>query len=118
MFYDKFLSLCAQKGVSKTAACVNAGLSETAWKRWVNGGVPNSVSMAKLCEYFGIPIEQMYNSDSPIIPVDEEELARQEAFSNQEMRILFDAARNIPASKIYEVVAQLRKYKEENGIDS
>ena len=74
--------------------------------------------MAKLCEYFGIPIEQMYNSDSPIIPVDEEELARQEAFSNQEMRILFDAARNIPASKIYEVVAQLRKYKEENGIDS
>ena len=117
MFFDKFLNLCAQKGVSRTAACVNAGLSETAWKRWVNGGTPNSASMSKLADYFGVTIDQMYNSDNPVIPVDEEELARQEAFKNQEMRVLFDTARNIPASKIYEVIAQLRKYKEDNGIE-
>lgn len=118
MFYEKFLNLCAQKGVSQTAACVNAGLSESAWKRWVDGGVPNSSTMGKLCKYFGVTMQSMYDdNETPVIQNDEGAKARQEAFDNPDLRVLFDAARNIPASKLYEVIAQLRKYKEDNGIE-
>lgn len=117
MFYERFLNLCAQKGVSQTAACVNAGLSESAWKRWVNGGMPNSVTVGKLCKYFGISMQDMYDESKMPIAHDDGIKARQEAFDNPDMRVLFDAARNIPASKLYEVIAQLRKYKEDNNIE-
>lgn len=117
MFYEKFLNLCAAKGVSKTAACVNAGLSETAWKRWTSGSVPNSVTMAKLCKYFGVTLQSMYGEGEPVFVDDAEVNARQEAFDNPDLRVLFDAARGIPASKLYEVIAQLRKYKEDNNLE-
>ena len=116
MFYEKFLSMCAKKGVSKTAACVNAGLSENAWKRWVDGSAPNSISMSKLAKYFGVTIKSMYDDDmDPVTTAEDESIrARQEAFDRAEMRVLFDAARDVPASKIYEVVAMLEKFKEES----
>ena len=118
MFYDKFLNLCSQKGVSATAACVNAGLSESAWKRWVDGGTPNSISMGKLCKYFGVSMQSMYDEKTtPSISEDDGVRARQEAFDNPDFRVLFDAARNVPASKLYEVISQLRKYKEDNNIE-
>jgi len=115
MFYEKFLDLCRQKGVSKTAACVNAGLSENTWKRWERGSVPNSITMGRLCDYFGVSIKSMYDDSETVQIVEDGNLrARQEAFDRAEMRVLFDAARDVPASKIYEVVAMLEKYKEES----
>jgi len=117
MFYDKFLNLCDQKGVSKTAACVNAGLSENAWVRWEAGSTPNSITMGKLCRYFGVPIQSMYSDEVPII-ADDAVKARQELFENTEMKVLFDAAKDVPAYKLYEVAAQLMKWKEDNKIDT
>ena len=32
------------------------------------------------------------------------------------MRVLFDAARGVPRSKLYETISMLNKYKEEKGI--
>ena len=116
MFYDKFLDLCAQKGVSQTAACVNAGLSESAWKRWIDGGAPNSISVGKLSRYFGVTIQSLYDeNESPVIHEDETIKERQAAFDRPEMRVLFDTAKDVPASKIYEVITMLEKYTEESA---
>ncbi len=57
MFYEKFLDLCSQRGVSPSRAAENAGLSKatvSAWKR--NPDVhPSSSVIEKLCAYFDVP---------------------------------------------------------------
>ncbi len=114
MFYEKFTKLCAEKGVSKQSACAAAGLSSAAWVRWSNGSVPSAVSLQKLCDYLGVTTESMINDDMEVTAISDGIAARQEAFDRPEMRILFDAAKDAPASKIYEVVALLEKFKEES----
>ena len=114
MFYEKFLQLCAEKGVSKQKACQLAGLSGNAWIRWSTGSMPGSVSLQKICDYFGVTPGSMVNDGKEIEHVYEGVAARQDAFDRTEMRVLFDAAKDVPASKIYEVVAMLEKFKEES----
>lgn len=74
MFYEKFLDLCRQKGVSKTAACVNAGLSENTWKRWERGSVPNFITMGRLCDYFGVPVKVMYDGNETAQIIEDESI--------------------------------------------
>lgn len=113
-FYEKFLLLCAEKDVSKQKACTLAGISGNAWIRWSNGSRPGMVSLHRLCSFFGVTADSLADDSMEIVHVTPEDAARQEAFDRAEMRVLFDAAKDLPASKIYEVVAQLQKYKEES----
>lgn len=55
MFYQKFMELCAKKGVSPTAAAVGAGLSNAAPSGWAKGAVPRKQNRVKLCKYFDVP---------------------------------------------------------------
>lgn len=54
MFYDNFLFLCNRKGISRTKACVDCGLSRTAWNKWQGGAVPNGETLNRLADYFGV----------------------------------------------------------------
>ena len=54
MFYAKFVELCAQKGTTRTKACVDCGISRTAWHKWEKGGVPNGTTLNKIAAYFGV----------------------------------------------------------------
>lgn len=114
MFYDKFEKLCAEKQISKQYACSAAGLSGAAWVRWANGSRPSMVSLHKLCTYFGVTADSMADDSMDIVRIEDGTAARQAAFERADLRVLFDAAKDLPASKIYEVVAQLQKYKEES----
>lgn len=113
MFYEKFVSLCAEKGMSKQSVCAACGLSSAAWVRWANGSIPSAVSLKKLCDYLGVTTASMLDDSMEPEQISGTD-ARQQAFDRAEMRVLFDAAKDVPASKIYEVVAILEKYKEEN----
>ena len=57
MFYDEFLRLCEKNGVSKTKACVDCGVSRTAWRKWADGAVPNGATLDKLAAYFSVSVD-------------------------------------------------------------
>ena len=116
-FYEKFLGLCDERGLSKQKACQLAGLSGNAWIRWANGSRPGSVSLHKVCEYFGVSVDSMVDDSQMPVVVNDGIRARQELLESTEMKILFDAAKGIPAYKLYEVASQLMKWKGENGIE-
>lgn len=59
MFYDKFVSLCAQKGESPTQVAKNIGLSNAAATGWKNGKKPNDITLRRLSDYFSIPVEEL-----------------------------------------------------------
>ena len=59
MFYDEFVRLCNEKKISRTKACVDCGISRTAWHKWENGATPNGVTISKFADYFGVSTSQL-----------------------------------------------------------
>lgn len=53
-FYQSFLSLCSQKGVSPSVAAHDAGISSGAPTAWKRGAIPKPAQREKLCNYFGV----------------------------------------------------------------
>lgn len=56
VFYDRFLALCARKGVSPTRAAIDAGFSKSLVSKWKANGEkePSPEVVRKLAAYFGV----------------------------------------------------------------
>lgn len=119
MFYQNFVFLCDNLGVSRSNVCKKLGLSENAWKRWENESTPRKATVLSVSRFFGVSYDDLLHTDLRSKPQEEDESmkARQQAFERADLRILLDAAKDVPPSKVYEVVALLEKYKEENKYD-
>lgn len=60
MFYDKYVALCAQKGITPSAAAKEIGINKAAvsnWKYRKNG--PSDVTLQKIADYFGVPVSEL-----------------------------------------------------------
>ena len=65
MFYDKYAQLCKQRGISNSAAAVEAGLSRSLVTKWKTNKVetPSPEVLEKLSAYFGIPISELLGEE-------------------------------------------------------
>lgn len=56
MFYDRFVQICKEKGVSPSRAAIDAGLSKSTVSKWKNqpDAEPSGSAIKKLSDYFGI----------------------------------------------------------------
>ena len=64
MFYDKYVSLCAQKGVTPSAAAKEIGINKAAvsnWKHRRNG--PSDITVQKIADYFGVTVDELLTED-------------------------------------------------------
>lgn len=59
MFFNRFQSLCAERGISVYKACTEIGLNRSAVAKWKAGGRPNGTTAAKLAEYFGVTTDYL-----------------------------------------------------------
>ena len=59
MFYDRFLDLCRQKGVSPAAAAREMGFSNATTTQWSHGSVPSKASISKISSYFNVSAEYL-----------------------------------------------------------
>lgn len=60
MFYDRFVKLCNEKGVSPSAAAEQIGLTRSANTKWAEGKIPRKATLVKLADYFGVPPEYFW----------------------------------------------------------
>lgn len=63
MFFDRFDALCKQKGISKQKACMECGLSRTAWNKWKAGAIPNGDALQSLADYFGVTTDYLLTGE-------------------------------------------------------
>lgn len=65
VFYDKYAQLCKQRGVSMSAAAVDAGLSKSLVTKWkVNKvDVPSPDVLKKLSAYFNMPVSELLGEE-------------------------------------------------------
>ena len=61
MFYDHFVRLCKQKGVSTSKAAIDAGLSKSTVTKWKKDPTtkPSGNVIDKLCRYFDISVSEL-----------------------------------------------------------
>lgn len=82
MFYDKFVFLCAQKGVSPSKAALAAGISKSLVTKWkVNSvEVPSPEVLKRLSAYFGVPVSELLSEEKQKAPTltekDERDIAK------------------------------------------
>ena len=65
MFYDKYAHICKQRGISMSAAALEAGLSKSLVTKWkVNKvEVPSPDVLKKLSTYFGMPVSELLGEE-------------------------------------------------------
>lgn len=66
MFYDRFASLCREKGVSVSRGAQEAGISKSLVTKWKANQVdiPSADVLSKLSKYFQIPVSALLGEGS------------------------------------------------------
>jgi transcriptional regulator with XRE-family HTH domain len=59
MFYDRFLRLCEENGVSPSRALTDMGISKGSLSRWKEGGKPLNENKKVIATYFGMTIPEL-----------------------------------------------------------
>lgn len=62
-FYDRFISLCNQKGVSPSRAAVECNVQRAAVTRWKTGSTPRDAVLHRMSDYFGVSIAYLLGAD-------------------------------------------------------
>ena len=75
MFYDKYAQICKERGISMSAAAVEAGLSKSLVTKWkVNKvDVPSPDVLKKLSAYFGMPVSELLGEEENEKPAIQED---------------------------------------------
>jgi transcriptional regulator with XRE-family HTH domain len=65
VFYDKYAQLCKKKGISMSAAALEAGLSKSLVTKWKANkvDVPSPDVLKKLSNYFGMPVSELLGEE-------------------------------------------------------
>lgn len=117
MFYERFEKLCRERGYTPSGAVLAIGRSRNLAAKWKStNATPSAEVMHELSKFFGVSIDYLLCKTDD--PGNDSITARQEAFERADLRILLDAAKDVPPSKVYEVVALLERFKEESKNDS
>jgi transcriptional regulator with XRE-family HTH domain len=59
MFFQNYLRLCNSKNIKPTAAALEMGIAKATVSRWKSGCKPNSATLQKIADYFGVPVETL-----------------------------------------------------------
>lgn len=63
MFYTQFLKICKARGVKPTPVIKSLGYSAGNIRKWAEGATVNSDILAKLSNYFNVPVDYFFEED-------------------------------------------------------
>ena len=110
VFYDRFLHLCAQKGVSPSRAALEAGISKSLVTKWKTNRVqdPSPDIARKLATYFNLSVAEVIGEEQkekPLINGDEELTEYLELLKTRpEMRMLFQISKDATKEDVEKAV--------------
>ena len=80
MFYERFVQLCKQRGVSTSKAAIDAGLSKSTVTKWKKdpSTKPSGNVIEKLCRYFGISVSELLGDSDETMPEERRPVTQQE----------------------------------------
>lgn len=122
MFYDRFKSLCSQKGVSCNKAATEMGLSSSTPTKWKKtGAAPDSRTLSMVSAYFGVPISSLLDaptspreeapSEAPAIPHEKQ----REILAGSGVSLLLDADAKLTEEQLKEIISFIEFQQKKHG---
>lgn len=120
MGYEAFEKLCKERGVTPYRVAKETGVTTATLSSWKTGKyTPKSEKLQKLADYFGVnvdvfgdrDVQTLVQADTYYYNKETLEMA-QELFKNKELRLLFDATKDIDSTDlylVYDLVKRMRK---------
>lgn len=68
MFWNNFIKLCAEKGVSPNAVARELSISSGAVTKWKNGATPQNAKLRLIADYFGVSTTELLTGEKDSIP--------------------------------------------------
>lgn len=102
MFYERFVQLCKQRGISTSKAAIDAGLSKSTVTKWKKdpSTKPSGNVIDKLCRYFGISVSELLGTQE-----DEDPEAVHPLVTSQDIKFaLFGGSAEITDEMYHEVL--------------
>lgn len=65
IFFDQLKKLCSERGTTPTALCKTLGLSTALPTNWKNGRVPNSSTLQRIADHFGVSTDYLLGKENP-----------------------------------------------------
>lgn len=63
MFYDQFAMLCDEHNIKQTTLARKLGFSSSAVSYWRKGSIPQSDTVKKIADYFGVSVDFLLGTD-------------------------------------------------------
>ncbi|MFQ8996333.1 MAG: helix-turn-helix domain-containing protein [Agathobaculum sp.] len=109
MFYDRFIELCKQKGVSPTRAALEAGISKSLVSKWKSNAAkePSPEVLRKIADYFGIsPYEVLEAKEEKSLDSEDQELNEylEMLRTRPEMKMMFQLAKGATKEDVEKAV--------------
>lgn len=109
MFYDRFIELCKQKGVSPTRAALEAGISKSLVSKWKSNAAkePSPEVLRKIADYFGIsPYEVLEAKEEKSLDSEDQELNEylEMLRARPEMKMMFQLAKGATKEDVEKAV--------------
>lgn len=111
---ERFSKLCEMKGVKKTAVAKELGFSRSSYSKW-NTSKPTAETVTKLAEYFGVSEKFILTGEDDhenYYLNDEVAAIAQTVYERPEMKMLFDASRDVSKEDIEFVIQMVEKMKQ------
>ena len=59
MFYDRFIQLCKEKGVSPSKAAAEMGMNRSIVTFWKKGTIPKMDTLNRIATYFDVSVDYL-----------------------------------------------------------
>ena len=111
MFYDVFLELCKEKGISPSAAAEACGISRSTISTWkTKGYAPRIDKLNQIADYFGVTTDYLLGqSDAQTSPANDEMAEMLEDIRrNPELRTLFSISKNATPDEVRQYIRLIK----------
>ena len=110
-FYDNFIKYSVKMGLAPSTAAEQMGFKRSVVTRWKSGAEPRLATLQRIADFFGCEPEDLVAQDTRETDITQ---VRQAMRERQDLRTLFDVAMKSPPSAVYETIAMLTRYNENN----
>lgn len=62
VFWERFCSLCKEKGITPTQMVKDAGIAAGSVTKWKNGSIPHGNTRKKIAEYFSVTERELFDA--------------------------------------------------------
>lgn len=94
MFWERFVSLCQQRGKSPNRVASDVGFSSAMVTKYKNGAMPSGDILAKIADYFDVSVDYLLGRESGLpVKTESEWIAILQSLSGENLILLREYTR-------------------------